>query len=120
MQQGKESKVPFRYFLRRVEPAGAGDDAAVYARYMEIMEECRRALGLDENPQQQQMCPHNVVLVKEGVMVIPRTKARIGAVSANAAGMIGLVWVAKKEQLEQWKECGPANVLGQLGVGRKT
>lgn len=49
-------------------------------------------------------------------MVTPRTRARIGTVSANAAGMIGLVWVAEKEQLEQWKEYGPTNVLGQLGI----
>lgn len=52
-------------------------------------------------------------------MVIPRRKARSGLASANAAGMMGMVWVTCKEEFEAWETQGPVQVLEDSGVQRE-
>jgi ATP adenylyltransferase/5',5'''-P-1,P-4-tetraphosphate phosphorylase II len=60
--------------------------------------------------------PHNVVLVPGWMMVIPRTRAAVGGISANAAAMMGLVCVKSESEVEEWRERGPAGVLGGVGI----
>lgn len=62
---------------------------------------------------------HNVILTKKWLLVIPRSKGRVGYMFANAAGMIGLVWCAYEPQFKSWLEYGPMRVLRELGVPRE-
>ena len=48
--------------------------------------------------------------------MIPRRTARVGGISANAAGMMGLVWVGTKGEMDEWEKRGPWRVLGELGL----
>lgn len=51
-------------------------------------------------------------------MVIPRRKSRSGLASVNAAGMMGMVWVTCKAELEAWEAQGPTELLQDFGVER--
>lgn len=112
--------VPFRYFLHRfsktanAEPVTGGRLLEVYET---LLDECKEALGL---PKGAKKCPHNVVLVKEWMMLIPRRRAGVEGACANAAGMMGMVWVMRDEQIEKWKALGPSKVLSELGVPCKS
>ena len=59
---------------------------------------------------------HNVILVNEWMLVIARSCARQDNLAANAASMAGMVWVAKPEDIEDWVDRGPMELLCQFGV----
>jgi ATP adenylyltransferase/5',5'''-P-1,P-4-tetraphosphate phosphorylase II len=59
---------------------------------------------------------HNVIIVKEWVLVIPRLRAKSGKLAANAAAMVGMVWVNSKEDLQEWIDQGPMKMLSEFGV----
>lgn len=86
--------------------------------YRELLQQATEALCLPLE-ETDIAIPHNVVIVKEWLMVIPRRKARSGLTSANAAGMMGMVWVTCKEELEAWEAQGPTKILQDFGLQRE-
>ncbi|KAL1613939.1 hypothetical protein SLS54_010149 [Diplodia seriata] len=106
------AKIPFRYFLRRFGSATPSAQLLLDA-YNSLLAEAKQALGVSVEAS---ACPHNVVLVKEWMLVIPRRRSNVDGASANGAGMMGMVWVTDEERLQQWKALGPAWILSQLGV----
>ncbi|KAI5806039.1 ATP adenylyltransferase-domain-containing protein [Geopyxis carbonaria] len=107
--------IPFKYFLHRFDATIPLDLEQLVEIYNRFVKKCRELLGVVDG----ETVPHNVVLVKEWLLVIPRRKgavAGVSGVSANAAGMVGMEWVARQEQVDAWMEIGPGNVLADLGV----
>jgi ATP adenylyltransferase/5',5'''-P-1,P-4-tetraphosphate phosphorylase II len=49
------------------------------------------------------------------MMIIPRSQARIGIAAANAASMVGMVWMTSEEQFEAWKAQDPMDLLSEFG-----
>lgn len=83
--------------------------------YLDLLTQARCALDIpDDGPQS--ICPHNVILVKEWIVVVPRRTNNFKSVTANGAGMMGSVWLVNDGQLDRWKELGLRNVLSHLGV----
>jgi ATP adenylyltransferase/5',5'''-P-1,P-4-tetraphosphate phosphorylase II len=109
------SKAPFQYSARRLDPGFQTTSASILTDvYAELLGQTRTALGVGgADP-----CPHNVVLWADWIIVIPRRRAFWEGVSANAAGMLGSMWVPSKENADKWLELGPATVLRELGVPR--
>lgn len=113
---GDAAKVPYRYFLQRF---GSASPSAreLLDIYKKLLSDATCTLST-ESSSQAKTCPHNVVLVKEWMLVIPRRKSNVNGVSANGAGMLGMVWVTDEAKLEQWKSLGPRWTLSQLGVAQ--
>ncbi|KAJ8603172.1 hypothetical protein MRB53_042225 [Persea americana] len=95
----------------------------IYTRHVR---DCAAALGLqvpgvDDEQESGQgiIIPHNMILTKDWIMTLPRREAGVGAATANSAGMLGLVWVPRKEVVELWREIGPTRVLESVGVPRR-
>ncbi|KAH8730419.1 Ap4A phosphorylase 2 [Phaeosphaeriaceae sp. PMI808] len=111
-----KGKVPFKYFMWRVE--GGGFKGVGVGRVVEVYEgmlvESRKVLGLAEG----EVCPHNVVLWDGWLVVIPRRKGGWEGASANTGGMMGSVWVPDQGEVDKWLRLGCANVLRELGVPR--
>jgi ATP adenylyltransferase/5',5'''-P-1,P-4-tetraphosphate phosphorylase II len=107
---GGESKVPFKFFMHRF-PQGleAEDVSTIWNVYSEMLVQCK--LALDE-----EVCPHNVVLWDNCIVVIPRNKGMWEGASANTGGMLGSVWVRDQAEVDKWLKAGCANVLRELGV----
>ena len=72
--------------------------------------------SLVEQARVKEAAGHNVLLTKDWMLVIPRTKGRKGILSANAAAMAGMVWVTGEEEVRQWVEAGPMKLLCEFGV----
>ncbi|KAL1632026.1 hypothetical protein SLS56_004071 [Neofusicoccum ribis] len=100
-------EVPFKHSIHRI---GQDIDGPALLR---VYEGLRQSLALGPES------PHNVILVKDWMVVIPRLKARNGMLSANAAAMIGMVWVNSEEQYNAWIEYGPMKALTDFGVPSK-
>ncbi|KAL3466302.1 ATP adenylyltransferase-domain-containing protein [Aspergillus heterothallicus] len=115
--RGFDSKsVPFRYFLQYLDEVDIGSSDGsekLFEIYKGLLVQAKQTLGVD--PECKDYFPHNVALVKEWVIVIPRQRIDVEGVTANAPGMLGSVWLTSDEQLEEWKHVGPSKVLAGLG-----
>ncbi|KAF2210504.1 hypothetical protein CERZMDRAFT_86217 [Cercospora zeae-maydis SCOH1-5] len=99
------------------------DDGKIAGRELEeAYAKLRELLGL--RIEEGKVPPHNVLLTKWHLLVIPRRKAWINTdgadtvIAGNAAGMIGLVYTWSEEQYKAWQDYGPMKALGELGVAK--
>ncbi|KAJ5232059.1 hypothetical protein N7468_005015 [Penicillium chermesinum] len=109
---GAEWRAPFTYFLVRWEGARLDADFLL-EKYLGLLQKARVALGVAVEEQE---IPHNFVLTKRWMMVIPRRAKVSHGLTANSAGMLGSMYIISQEQLDAWKEAGPTNVLAGLGI----
>lgn len=101
--------VPFQHALQRL-PSSVDANALVT-----IYQNLRNHLSLDKQS------PHNLILTKKWLMVVPRTRGHIGpegVLAANAAAMVGMVWMTKEHEYELWTEGNPMRLLPEFGVPR--
>ena len=107
-------KVPYVFDLIRLSPYFSNANIASYIHegYLSCLRRAREVLRIEKGGQ----VPQNVVLVRDWTSMIPRRRARVNGMSANAAGMMGLIWVGLEEELEEWKRRGTCSVLRELGV----
>jgi ATP adenylyltransferase/5',5'''-P-1,P-4-tetraphosphate phosphorylase II len=59
---------------------------------------------------------YNVVFTQSWMMMIPRRHAGRDGVCANAAGMVGMVWVKHQEERDAWTKEGLTEFLAFLGI----
>ncbi|KAF2829967.1 hypothetical protein CC86DRAFT_464442 [Ophiobolus disseminans] len=105
--------VPFQYFLHRFEQGFAEASPRVLLEvYTQMLARCRSTLGLGN---EEVICPHNVVLWNDNLVVIPRRAGMWKGASANTGGMMGSVWVPDQAEMDKWLQLGCANVLRELG-----
>lgn len=110
--EGKAT-VPFRFFLHRFSQGFVTASAQkVLDVYSKLISQTRQLLNVGEA----EVCPHNIVMWKDWLIVIPRRAGFTEAASANAGGMMGCVWVPQHTNIDEWERIGCANVLRQLGV----
>ncbi|KAK0665492.1 putative 5',5'''-P-1,P-4-tetraphosphate phosphorylase [Cercophora samala] len=117
--------IPFKYYKHDID--GRVDESerrkTAWAKYLEFVSDTRRALkkaghvpnapsGVDVT----QIVPHNIILTREWLLVVPRTQAGINGADANAAGYLGMVWVSDEERVKKWIDQGPPEVLTRLGL----
>lgn len=106
----------FTHFLQRIDTLPDGDikdGEILFNTYIQLLQRARAALDIDSNDG---VCPHNFILTKRWMMVVPRCTDKFHDITANAAGMVGSVFLWRQDQLEAWKEIGPMNVLAGLGL----
>lgn len=97
-------RVPYQHAIQRLPTVV--DENVLSSIYQDLLSHL--SLG--------QESPHNLVLVKNWIMVIPRRIGRIGVISANAVAMLGMVWVNLEEEYEKWTKEDPMTWLQAFGV----
>lgn len=107
--------VPFKFLLHRFKEGELDHRERLKEIYDNFVAISKDLLGITESSD---YCPHNIVMIKEWIMVIPRVKANVEGVGPNAVGMLGLLWTTKQEMVDKWKELGPARILQEVGVKR--
>ncbi|KAF2659405.1 hypothetical protein K491DRAFT_583047, partial [Lophiostoma macrostomum CBS 122681] len=110
----KDIRVPFRYFIYRFarDRSRDGDSSEAYQAYVKMLRDSREVLGLGGD----QYCPHNVVMTRDWMVVIPRRRGQVGGLGVNAASMMGLATVKDEEEFGKWKSAGVERVLEEAGV----
>jgi ATP adenylyltransferase/5',5'''-P-1,P-4-tetraphosphate phosphorylase II len=114
-----EVAVPYVYFLHRFKSeelqAEPSTTEHIYSVYISLLDKARECLGIslaDVNA----AVPHNAILVKDWIMVIPRRSGNFKGLMANGAGMLGMPTVSTSDQLRRWQDEGPARALAKLGI----
>ena len=115
-----QGKAPYKYFVQRINDQSDRLDGenwvtSLKSTYDELLAQSVSESGI-RGTGPGIVVPHNMVMTREWIMVIPRRRAGIGRALANSAGMLGMVWVSDEAQLQDWMQAGPANVLSELGV----
>ncbi|KAJ5098088.1 hypothetical protein N7532_005089 [Penicillium argentinense] len=105
---------PFVHFLQRFRDLREGhitsSDQLLWV-YQRLLQQTRESLKIDQDP-----CPHNVVLTKRWIVIVPRTTKVFKGITSNAPGMLGSVYISNHDQLRAWKEVGPTKALAELGL----
>lgn len=96
--------IPFRHAVKQLsaEPTTA--------ELVKVYELLKNQAKVDEAP------AHNVVLVKEWMLVLPRSLGRLGSLNAGGPGFLGMVWVSSEKDLQEWIDRGLVELLCQFGV----
>jgi ATP adenylyltransferase len=121
---GKEPEpaVPFQWFHHRFDSEDITSQqlTEIYKKLLKQATEIGG--GLSEHAHTASLraaCPHNFIMTKRWMIVVPRLRAAITkGVAANAMGMLGYIAVATEDEVEEWIHTGPTYALRELGVSR--
>jgi ATP adenylyltransferase len=64
--------------------------------------------------------PYNLLMTREWMMVIPRSKESYKNISINSLGFAGALLVRDAEQMEQLKQIGPLTFLQKVGIKKSS
>jgi ATP adenylyltransferase len=109
-----EPHVPFKFFMHRFQN-GLPRVGEILSIYEALLRQAGAAMGRAAE-EKDTAVPHNVVMDRNWLVVIPRRAAGWDGADTNAAGMLGMIWVHSEEKMNLWLGKGPANVLAQIGV----
>lgn len=115
-----EPTVPFQWFYHRFDFGDVPLQHLTDVYNKLLMQATEVGGGLSENAHAAlpgAACPHNMIMTKRWMIVVPRRRAAINkAVAANALGMLGYIAVATKEEIDEWIRMGPTDALKEFGV----
>lgn len=109
---------PFRHALARLEPA-AWDAAEVAVRLLEAYRRLLAAVGIHEVPGKEgprQSGPYNLLLTRDWMLAVPRSRECCEGISVNALGFAGSLFLRRPEALEPLKRLGPMKLLARVGL----
>jgi sulfate adenylyltransferase (ADP) / ATP adenylyltransferase len=101
--------VPHRHFV--IQLPDAVNVTEIHDRYRKLLNEVKLAhmqYGHGE--------AYNIIMTINWLCLIPRRNAGKGTTAANAAGMIGLVWLRDQAERDSWADLGFSNHLRYLGM----
>jgi ATP adenylyltransferase len=100
-----ESEVPgFSCAVRHIDPAIDGE--ALCGAYREVMAQ----LAIDADCD-----PYNVLVTRDRLVVVPRTRHGFEGIRVNAMGFAGSFLVRTHDDLERLRGIGPRTVLAEVG-----
>lgn len=114
---GPEPDLPFRWFYKNLDFQHESP-ADLTKIYNELLQQASQAHGCEDEaflPGDQ--CPHNMIMTRRWMIVIPRRKGAIDKTSGgNALGMLGVVAISSQDEVRGWTEFGFREALRELGV----
>lgn len=109
--------LPWRHaFVRHggIPPASPGDTPGADNPLQQAFAIACRQLDLpaDRNP----MPPYNLIVDRDWMLVVPRSRERYQDISVNALGFAGSLFVRKPAQIELVREIGPLRLLAEVAA----
>ncbi|RGP58733.1 hypothetical protein FSPOR_11818 [Fusarium sporotrichioides] len=114
----EEPKVPFEWFYHKFEDSATdcSKEAEIYQQLLQQATEVWKA-STGKNLPEGEACPHNVAFTSRCIVVIPRRHAAVNKeADVNSLGMLGVIAVATKKEIENWVKLGLTDSLRELGV----
>lgn len=118
-------RLPFRNAFAVLEPS-LFDDADAAARLLELYTVMLAACGLREesandggraaNELERQRGPYNLLVTRRWMLLVPRTLEHFGAISVNALGFAGSLFVRDEAEMDALRAAGPMNALRAVSV----
>ncbi|KAH7347582.1 putative phosphorylase [Plectosphaerella cucumerina] len=116
---GEKIHVPYAYFLHRFthQPTRKTRPTSreVFDTYNSLLAKARQHLG-NAADDSDTPCPHNIILLKDWILVIPRRPVNNSGFMTNAAGMMGMIITSTEEQAQKWLDKGVSAALAECGI----
>jgi ATP adenylyltransferase len=101
--------VPFKHYVVRL-PCHA-DTETVYKAYLRLLDASREVLAKSDEGSRD----YNVAMAADWIAVIPRRNSE-GPYGANAAGMLGIVYLPDQQERDKWSQLGYTKQLVAFGI----
>jgi ATP adenylyltransferase len=109
---GRVAGLPFAHAFQRFAPHLPADPAAAAPRLREHYAAALAQLALDTPLDAAgRIAPYNLLVTREWMLTVARSRERWGGVSVNALGFAGALLVRDRAGLEAVREAGPLAVL---------
>jgi ATP adenylyltransferase len=110
-------QLPYRHALAAVDPAWWRHPAEGAAPWRRLYDEMREAVGLPGSVEAGDGTapPYNLLATRQWMMLAPRSRESVGAISVNALGLVGSLLVKDEAQLEELRRLGPMRLLREVG-----
>ncbi|RMH37192.1 MAG: phosphorylase [Nitrospirae bacterium] len=115
-QFGGAPAFPFRHVLCRIAPlehrTPAEQAVELHTCYQAMCQEAGVKCFGDTG----QLSPYNLLITRQEMLLVPRSKECFRDISINSLGFAGAFLVKDREQLELVKQYGPMSLLREVGV----
>lgn len=115
---GELPALPFAHAFARLQPTGSHEQAARVSLdcYLRLM----AALDLRDHSggaAARQHGPYNLLLTRHWMLAVPRTMESVDAISINALGFAGSLFVHNAAQVDHIRKLGPMTLLQRVARG---
>jgi ATP adenylyltransferase len=106
---GNAPHLPFTHAFARID---SRTSAALHACYRELLREAGLGALTGHRPERQSH-PYNVVIARDWMLLVPRSRERFEGIPLNSLAFAGAFFVRREEQLEAVRRAGPMAILAQ-------
>jgi ATP adenylyltransferase len=116
-QVSRAPGIPFAHGLAKLDPGWTEEEAVhgSHALYQQLLG-ALNLLGPPQGPARP--APHNVLLTREWLLIVPRSRERFETISINALGFAGQFLVKDQDERNRLVEFGLLRALSQVAVPR--
>lgn len=109
---GRAARLPFVHAFQRFAPPLPADPAGAASRLRDRYAQALAQLGLDTPLDAEgRIAPYNLLVTRDWMLTVPRSREGWGGVSVNALGFAGALLVRDRAGLEAVRAAGPLAVL---------
>ena len=109
--------LPFRHAYGEL-PSGTWSDPRAAGDFLlTLYRKLCRATGIEEarvGSERRQSGPYNLLLTREWMLLVPRSRERFDSISINALAFAGSLFVKDAAQLERVRQAGPIAILREV------
>lgn len=114
--------LPFTHAYTRLDPSLAQDARHAADITLESYHALLHAVGLQAPrvaDEQRQSAPYNLLVTRNWMLLVPRSREYFQSVSVNALGFAGSLFVRNREEMCAINAAGPMTVLQQVACNRR-
>jgi ATP adenylyltransferase len=114
-----EPEVTFKWFYYRLSATPQTTPESLTEVYTTLLQKATDSFPQKPNGPSGGVCPHNFLLTKRWMLVIPRREWGISReAGVNAVGMIGVMPCSTRAEMESWIKKGVGEALAEVAVPR--
>jgi ATP adenylyltransferase len=110
---GSVGRLPFLHALARLRSDTARPPGEMAGVLQSLYREMLRAFGCEGGDR-----PYNLLLTRDWMLFVPRTREQWESISVNALGFAGALLVRDGDELARVRETGPMRLLRHVAVAR--
>lgn len=110
------SRLPFRHACTRLDARPAVSALLLHGLYRRLLDEAGIPV-VHVDGHERQGAPYNLLLTREWMLVVPRSRERFETVSVNALGFAGSFFLRDRDELRRVEQYGPMAVLRSVALG---
>ncbi len=117
MARGRLDGLPFRHVIAPLTDTAADDPLVLAEKTQALYGLLLDAAGIapiDAQRAVRAAKPYNLLLTREWVMLVPRTRERFEAISINALAFTGSLFVKSRQDLDRVTAIGPVSILREV------